>query len=82
MGSNIFQYRRTSDGKVFVSTNGKIIKTIKGRVAELFLGKILESNEIESQLLMAKLTGNYKRGNESKHAILGNSKFKNDDEIN
>lgn len=43
----------------------KQIMTLKGNDAEKFLNKINRaSNEKEKQLIMAKITGNFKRGNE------------------
>ncbi|KFN01323.1 ABC transporter ATP-binding protein [Bacillus clarus] len=38
---------------------------LKGKDSKKFLNKIrCENNEIEKQLIMAKITGNFKRGNE------------------
>lgn len=38
---------------------------LKGNAAEKFLNKInLSHNDTERQLIMAKVTGNFKRGNE------------------
>lgn len=37
---------------------------LRGRSAEKFLAKVEYAEEQEAQLLMAKVTGNFKRGNE------------------
>ena len=44
---------------------GKQIIALKGNDAEKFLNKINHANnDKEKQLIMAKITGNFKRGNE------------------
>jgi len=41
------------------------VKTIKGKEAEKIIAKIRSAaNEKEVQLILAKITGNFKRGNE------------------
>ncbi|ASJ49589.1 ABC transporter ATP-binding protein [Bacillus cereus] len=46
---------------------GKQIITLKGNDAKNFLNKINHANnDKEKQLIMAKITGNFKRGNERK----------------
>lgn len=59
-----FTYRAGKDGKVFLYWEGKQIKIIKGKEAEKFLEKIKGASPRDAQLLMARLTGNFKRGNE------------------
>lgn len=39
-------------------------KILKGKEARRFVGKIADLNHKEAQLIMAKETGNFKRGNE------------------
>lgn len=52
---------------VFIEYYGKQIMILKGKEAITFLKKIhLANNEKERQLIMAKITGNFKRGNERK----------------
>lgn len=58
-----FSYRE-KDGKVFLCWRGKQVQTLKGRAAQKFLSEVADASETEAQLLMAKLTGNFKRGNE------------------
>lgn len=60
-----FSYRVSKNNIVFVDFNGKLVKTIKGKEAEKILSKInAAGNEKEVQLILAKITGNFKRGNE------------------
>lgn len=37
---------------------------LKGKESEKFLAKISKADSMEAQLLMAKITGNFKHGNE------------------
>ncbi|RDW17463.1 hypothetical protein [Oceanobacillus chungangensis] len=61
-----FAYQTTKKGKVVIYYKGKQIKIIKGSEAELLIARIkeVEDNITEVQLLLAKITGNFKRGNE------------------
>ncbi|EJQ68865.1 MULTISPECIES: hypothetical protein [Bacillus] len=61
----MFHYRVTKNNIVSIEYYGKQIMILKGNDAEKFLNKINQaSNEKEKQLIMAKITGNFKRGNE------------------
>ncbi|WP_283750656.1 hypothetical protein [Bacillus cereus] len=61
----MFHYRVTKKNIVLIEYYGKQIIILKGNDAEKFLNKINRiSNEKEKQLIMAKITGNFKRGNE------------------
>lgn len=61
-----FNYKITKKGTVIIYFDNKQIKIIKDREAERLIKKIkeAESNNTEIQLLLAKITGNFKRGNE------------------
>ena len=59
-----FTYRKSGDEKVFISWRGKAVMTLKGNKAKSFLEKSSKQDGIEEQLTMAKITGNFKRGNE------------------
>ena len=61
---DIFSYRVNKENKVTVYWHNKPVKMLKGRKAEKFLESMLSADGRESQLLMAKVTGNFKRGNE------------------
>jgi len=60
----IFSYRVSKDNKIFIFWNGKQVMVLKGKESEKFLAKVSIANKIESQLIMARITGNFKRGNE------------------
>ena len=56
-----FSYRSAKDEAVFISWNGRVVATLRGERAHRFLSEIERGNE---QLVMARFTGNFKRGNE------------------
>ena len=64
LDEEIFAYRITKDGKVFISYEGKQVVTLSGKRAEEFVRKIQNAEGKDAQLIMAKVTGNFKRGNE------------------
>ena len=59
-----FSYRLSKDGKVFIDFEGKHVFTLSGHRAQKFIAELDDMGETEVQLIMAKLTGNFKRGNE------------------
>lgn len=59
-----FAFQATKNGKVFITWYDKQTKILTGKTAEKFLTEIAVLDEDEAQLLMARLTGNFKRGNE------------------
>ncbi len=60
----VFTYRTSKDGKVFIYWHGKQVMILKDKQAREFLNKLEGLDEREAQLVMAKITGNFKRGNE------------------
>lgn len=67
LDANPFSYYITKDHIVFLEFHGKRVKILKGKDAERFLEKMNDAkDEKEEQLILAKLTGNFKRGNERK----------------
>jgi hypothetical protein len=64
LDDEVFTYRTTKDGKVFISWHGKQATTLRSRKADEFLSKITGADEKEAQLIMAKATGHFKHGNE------------------
>ena len=64
LAEEIFSYRVSKDQKVFLFWNGKQVKILKGQEAQKFLKRITGLDPYQSQLVMAKVTGNFKRGNE------------------
>ena len=64
MTAQVFSYRISKQGDVTIDHHGRHAATLRGRAAERFLSRLQDASEEESQLAMAKATGNYKRGNE------------------
>lgn len=59
-----FTFRTRKGGDVEILHHAKIATTLRGGDALDFLMEIQACDEGESQQLMARVTGNYKRGNE------------------
>lgn len=72
----VFSCKITKDKKVFISWYGKQVTTLSGNKADNFIADIEEADEIEAQLIMAKATGNFKRGNEGLSKRLAKTKHK------
>lgn len=62
-----FSYRTDKDGKIRIAYDGQHVVTLKGPKAQRFLSEANGNDEQGLQLLMARVTGNFKRGNE-RHA--------------
>lgn len=59
-----FSYRSRKNGDVQLLHRGKLASTLRGAEAQDFIAEIELVGPDEGQQLMARLTGNYKRGNE------------------
>ena len=59
-----FSYQTFKDCHVFIFWNGKRVTTLRGEESEQFLMKMQGASIREAQLVMAKITGNFKHGNE------------------
>jgi len=59
-----FMYRSNKDGSVLVLHRGRTAATLRGQAAAEFLDEVSGCTLEECQHVMARLTGNYKRGNE------------------
>ncbi|MCC6605600.1 MAG: hypothetical protein IT327_20505 [Anaerolineae bacterium] len=64
LDDEVFTYQAGKDHKVFIFWYGKQVKILKDKEAQKFLAKIAGLDHKEAQLVMAKVTGNFKRGNE------------------
>jgi len=60
----VFSYKINKDNKVFIYWQGKQVMILVGKDSEKFLSRIQTADFKEAQLIMAKVTGNFKRGNE------------------
>jgi hypothetical protein len=58
-----FGHRLTRD-KVLISWRGRIVQTLAGDAAARFRREVAGLDDDGVQLLLARLTGNFKRGNE------------------
>ncbi|MFN8547000.1 MAG: hypothetical protein U0527_03270 [Candidatus Eisenbacteria bacterium] len=58
-----FSYRESRDA-LFLCFEGRTVRTLRGADAEALLAKLRGASGRELQLLLAKATGNFKRGNE------------------
>lgn len=56
-----FEYRTGGDGTVRISHHGRHATTLRANAAAEFLASV---ERVDPQALMARVTGNYKRGNE------------------
>ena len=59
-----FTYRVRKSGEVEILHHGRLASTLRGNDAADFRQEVQDENSAEAQQLMARLTGNYKRGNE------------------
>jgi hypothetical protein len=59
-----FAWRATKDGQVLISRGGRPVTAVRGRAAAALLGRLERAGEDDAQQLLARATGNYRRGNE------------------
>ncbi len=59
-----FDYKFTKEGKTLIFWNGKQVSVIKGKKCEELKVLIKDGDEFSIQLLLAKITGHFKHGNE------------------
>ena len=62
--NDVFSYRSTKSGEVHISWQGKPVTTLRGGSADNFLARAERLGDDALQQLMARATGNFKRGNE------------------
>jgi hypothetical protein len=67
LDDNIFSYKITKDNKVLISWYGKQVTILKGAKALAFISDIESADGKEIQLIMAKVTGHFKHGNEKEN---------------
>lgn len=59
-----FAYRVTKDGRVLISWHDQQVTTLAGKDAERFLTRLEGADTKQAQLIMAKVSGHFKHGNE------------------
>jgi hypothetical protein len=60
----VFSFRTNRDGHVTIRWCGRAVTILRGKAAARFLTRVEGSDPSAVQLEMAKVTGNFKRGNE------------------
>lgn len=61
-----FTYRATRGGEVHIHRAGTLVTTLRGPAATRFLAQVEGASPTAQQQRMARVTGNYKRGNEGR----------------
>jgi hypothetical protein len=61
---DVFTHRVTTDGKVLISWQGRLVTTVAGRPAARLIAKLDAADRREIQHLLARATGNFRHGNE------------------
>ncbi len=59
-----FSLESRKNGEVVITHLGQVAAIVRGKAAERLLDRIRVCDELAAQHLMARATGNYKRGNE------------------
>jgi len=59
-----FSYQKAKSGEVFISWQGKPVVTLAGKRAAKLLDQLADAGDEQAQLVLARFTGNFKRGNE------------------
>ncbi|WP_127793065.1 hypothetical protein [Agromyces sp. LHK192] len=59
-----FDYRVTGAGAVIVSRGGRPVMTVGGRDAARLVAALQQADDGRTQHLLARASGNYRRGNE------------------
>ena len=59
-----FAFQATKDGRVFLFFDGRHVETLAGTDAAKFIARIEGVDAPQAQLMMARATKNFRRGNE------------------
>lgn len=59
-----FTWSARKNGELAISRDGEVVTMIRGRVAERLTDRLESATVHEAQHLLARATGNYRRGNE------------------
>ena len=63
-GGGEFGWQATKDGRVRIRWHGRVVTTLSGARAARFLEQAEDAEGEVVQALLARATGNFKRGNE------------------
>ena len=64
LSSQPFSYATRADGTVVIRYHTAPVTLLRGKAAARFMTRISTADPAAGQLLMARATGNFKRGNE------------------
>lgn len=65
LDESLFSYRTSKDNTIFLDYENRQVQILKGKEGNKFLERMEAAvDEKAEQLIMAKITGNFKRGNE------------------
>ncbi len=73
-GNAPFAWRAQGDGRLNITYEGRHIMTLKGAQASKAIARLASADAEQEQLVLAKLTGNFKRGNERNAAVVRTGK--------
>lgn len=59
-----FDYAVTASGQVRISRGGRPVTTVAGAAGAKLAARLADADDVRTQHLLARATGNYKRGNE------------------
>ena len=59
-----FDWVRRKNGDLSISRHGREVTVVRGRAAERLMQRLASATDDEAQHLLARATGNYRRGNE------------------
>ena len=64
LSTDPFAYRVTKDGRIRIERGGRTVAIVAGKAATALTEKLRLADEPVAQQLLARATGNYRRGNE------------------
>ena len=59
-----FAVEHRSNGELVIRHDGRLASTLRGAAADRLAARLERADERQAQHLLARATGNYKRGNE------------------
>ncbi len=59
-----FTWSARKNGELAISRDGRVVTVVRGRAAERLIERLGTALDDEAQHVMARATGNYRRGNE------------------
>ena len=68
LASQPFSYATRADGTVVIRYHSAPVTLLRGKAAARFMTRVSDADAAAAQLLMARATGNFKRGNERQAA--------------